>query len=141
MTHRPNTLVTLLRRLLAPLAVAAMLLGLAGNANAQLAFPTGSGIGVFPNFALTLIYPSGVAITPTTFPAATGGTGAVTYALPDPAGRPDLQPEHPRPHRHAGRADLKLWLRLCGDRLRHPARPRDNNRVHRHLRHRRRPRR
>ena len=84
MTHRPNTLVTLLRRLRAPLAVAAMLLGLASNANAQLAFPTGSGIGVFPNLALTLIYPSGVAITPTTFPAATGGTGAVTYALPDP---------------------------------------------------------
>ena len=84
MTHRPNTLVTFLRHLLAPLAVAAMLLGLASNANAQLAFPSGSGIGVFPNFALTLIYPSGVAITPTTLPAATGGTGAVTYALPTP---------------------------------------------------------
>ena len=89
----PRTLAgrrTHLRHLLAPLAVAAMLLGLSSNAGAQLAFPTGSGIGVFPSFALTLIYPPGVAITPTTLPAATGGTGAVTYALTHPADRPDL---------------------------------------------------
>ena len=90
MTHRPNTLVALLRHLRAPLAVAVMLLGLAGNAAAQApTFPTSPGIGTMPGFAGTimLFYPPGVAITPTTFPAATNtGTGTVIYALNPPTG-------------------------------------------------------
>ena len=109
MTHRPGTLTTLLRtclglspgnapralkprarHLLTPLAVAAMLLGLASNAAAQApTFPTSPGIGTMPGFAGTimLFYPPGVAITPTTFPAATNtGTGTVIYALNPPTG-------------------------------------------------------
>ena len=50
----------------------------------DLAFPTAPGIGVFPDLLLALTYPPGVAITPTTFPVATGGTGTVTYTLTDP---------------------------------------------------------
>ena len=86
MTHRTHWR-THLRHILAPFAVAAMLLGLAGNAGAQLAFPSGSGIGTFPGFALTLTYPPGVAITPTTFPAATGATLTYTWS---PAATGDL---------------------------------------------------
>ena len=85
-----NRALTAARRLLAPLAVAAMLLGLASNAAAQApTFPTTPGIGTMPGFAGTimLFYPPGVAITPTTFPEATNtGTGTVIYALNPPTG-------------------------------------------------------
>ena len=44
-------------------------------------FPTTTGIGFEPNTGtgVTLFYPLGAAITPTTFPAAIGGTGPYTY--------------------------------------------------------------
>ena len=47
-----------------------------------LAFPDATGIGISPEIpALSLFYPVGVAITDTTFPAATGGTPPYTYAI------------------------------------------------------------
>ena len=66
-----------LRRLLAPLAVAAMLLGLAGNAAAQ--------TDTAPDFGTATIvdqnYIVNRAITPLTLPTATGGEILVLYAL------------------------------------------------------------
>ena len=47
-----------------------------------LAFPTVSGIGHLPDFGnIVLYYPVGVEITPTTFPAASGGTAPITYTF------------------------------------------------------------
>ena len=87
MTHRPNILTTLpralpaianrrtyLRRLLAPFAIAAMLLGLAGNANAQqLSF------GINPSID-DQVYTVGQAVNVTLLNA-TGGTAPLRYDL------------------------------------------------------------
>ena len=87
MIHRPNILTTLpralpaianrrtyLRRLLAPLAIAAMLLGLAGNANAQqLSF------GIDPAID-DQVYTVGQAVNVTLL-VATGGVAPITYNL------------------------------------------------------------
>ena len=87
MTHRPNILTTLpralpaianrrtyLRRLLAPFAIAAMLLGLAGNANAQtLSFGIDPGID-------DQVYTVGQAVNVTLLNA-TGGTAPLRYDL------------------------------------------------------------
>ena len=93
MNHRPSTLTTLLltrlglspsstarasksraRHLLAPFAIAAMLLGLAGNANAQaLSF------GAEPSID-DQVYTVGQAVN-VTLPQATGGTAPLTYSL------------------------------------------------------------
>ena len=55
------------------------------NITAQdLAFPSASGIGALPGGAPTLRYENGLEITPTTFPAATGGTEPYAYTLTDP---------------------------------------------------------
>ena len=50
----------------------------------DLAFPA-VGVGVDPGSmtSATIFYPTGAAITNTTWPAAIGGTGTVTYAMPD----------------------------------------------------------
>ena len=83
-THRPNILATLLRaplamagrrHLLTPLAVVAMLLGLASNAGAQ---------DTAPDFGETTVpdqtyYPR--QMLDITLPAATGGDGVLTYTL------------------------------------------------------------
>ena len=87
-----NRALTAARRLLAPLAVAAMLLGLASNAAAQApTLPTSPGIGTMPGFAgtITLFYPPGVAITPTTFPEASH-RHRHRDLRPQSADRPDL---------------------------------------------------
>ena len=93
MNHRPSTLTTLLltrlglspnstarasksraRHLLAPFAIAAMLLGLAGNANAQaLSF------GAEPSID-DQVYTVGQAVN-VTLPQATGGVAPLTYSL------------------------------------------------------------
>ena len=93
MNHRPSTLTTLLltrlglspsstarasksraRHLLAPFAIAAMLLGLAGNANAQaLSF------GAEPSID-DQVYTVGQAVS-VTLPQATGGVAPLTYSL------------------------------------------------------------
>ena len=87
MIHRPNILTTLpralpaianrrtyLRHLLAPFAIAAMLLGLAGNANAQaLSF------GAEPSID-DQVYTVGQAVN-VTLPQATGGVAPLTYSL------------------------------------------------------------
>ena len=85
--HRALTTLPALRHLLAPFAVAAMLLGLAGNANAQaLSF------GAEPSID-DQVYTVGQAVN-VTLPEATGGVAPLTYdltatdgsALPPPIG-------------------------------------------------------
>ena len=123
MTHRPSTSTSTLtallrtrlglspnstarasksraRHLLAPFAIAAMLLGLAGNANAQtLSF------GAEPSID-DQVYTVGQAVN-VTLPQATGGTAPLTYSLtadgrqwslPPPRGLV-INPTQPHPHR------------------------------------------
>ena len=65
------------RHLLAPLAVAAMLLGLASNAAAQ----GPGGAPEYTTFPAAQVFTVGVVITPVTLPAANGGDAPLTYTL------------------------------------------------------------
>ena len=91
MMHRSSILAILLRGPLAMagmrhLALAAMLLGLASNANAQ-----GDDENIAPAFAAGATispqrYVTGKMITPLTLPAATGGDGPIVYSMLAPNG-------------------------------------------------------
>ena len=78
MTHRPGTLTTHLRHLLAPFAIAAMLLGLSSNAAAQQGGPGGA--PEYSTFPAAQVFTVGTAVN-VTLPAASGGDAPLTYTL------------------------------------------------------------